>query len=310
MTTAAEEKALALGGKEGELDRGERKPMQGSEIVNEDDELNEDLGEGEGEGEGEGDDQFTDDEIRASERGWRPKAEWQGDPDEWRPAKIFNEIGDLQSQVGNQNKQIKGMKKSYTEDISNLNAVHKRQMENQSKQLKSDLKKAIRAGDDDLVDEIEKEQEELEQQKQSISQSTNVGSPQADAILQGEWEGENDYIFDQTDPRHKAAMSAFHLATAKGFTMEDKLAFVDERVAKVAAKMVDETGGNVNQNRNKPSGLSGGGGGAGGKGGGKGKILTMADLSGSEKNLRDVFPDTDAGEKAFLKSITNARKGG
>ena len=76
-------------------------------------------------GKGGDDDQLPEHEVAAREKGWRPKDEWEGDPDDWRPAKQFLEWGEMRSTIKNQNTQIKGMKKSYTQDIANLNAVHK-----------------------------------------------------------------------------------------------------------------------------------------------------------------------------------------
>lgn len=287
MGDAAAEKNLALGG--GDDDEANLQ----QQIVD-------DGEKGKG-GEADEENQHSESELAAMDKGWRPKEEWEGDPDDWRPAKQFLEWGEMRSTIKNQSSQINGMKKSYTQDISNLNAVHKKQLEIREKQIKSELKAAIKDGNEELAEELITEQGEIAGQKNSLD-STGSANVQNDAVIQGEWEENNPWIFDATDPRAAAAHSAFNLATSKGITdMSEKLAFVDERVQKLGIGS-----GRVNQNRHKAGNVAGS---SVTGNGNKGRKLTMNDITSDESQLREIFADGPEGDKLFLKSIENMRKG-
>ena len=51
-------------------------------------------------------------EAEAREQGWRPKEEWQGDPEKWRPAKEFVERGELFSKIDFMGKELKETRKA------------------------------------------------------------------------------------------------------------------------------------------------------------------------------------------------------
>ena len=51
-------------------------------------------------------------EQEAREQGWRPKEEWQGDPEKWRPAKEFVERGELFSKIDFMGKELKETRKA------------------------------------------------------------------------------------------------------------------------------------------------------------------------------------------------------
>jgi Tfp pilus assembly protein PilN len=56
--------------------------------------------------------QLTEIESRAAEQGWRPKDEWDGDPEAWRPAKEFLDRGELFKKIDQQNRELKEFKKT------------------------------------------------------------------------------------------------------------------------------------------------------------------------------------------------------
>lgn len=51
--------------------------------------------------------QLSEDEKTALAKGWKPKDQWEGPEDEWKPAKVFNEIGELRDAVVNKDKELK-----------------------------------------------------------------------------------------------------------------------------------------------------------------------------------------------------------
>lgn len=61
----------------------------------------------------------TPEEQRALEKGWKPKEEWEGPEDEWKPAKVFNEIGELKERLSVTERDLKKSNK-----ITNLMKEH------------------------------------------------------------------------------------------------------------------------------------------------------------------------------------------
>ena len=51
-------------------------------------------------------------EQQAREQGWRPKEEYEGDPEKWRPAKEFVERGELFGKIDTLGKELKETKKA------------------------------------------------------------------------------------------------------------------------------------------------------------------------------------------------------
>ncbi len=43
--------------------------------------------------------EYTPDEQKAMSEGWKPKDQWEGAEDEWKPAKVFLEIGELKNKL-------------------------------------------------------------------------------------------------------------------------------------------------------------------------------------------------------------------
>jgi hypothetical protein len=99
--------------------------------------------------------QLTDIEQRAIDQGWRPKDQWEGDPNEWRTAKEFVDRGELFSKIhdlSSENKQIK-------EALKGLLDHHKKVKENEYQRaidhLRQQKKEALIEGDADKVVQVE-----------------------------------------------------------------------------------------------------------------------------------------------------------
>ena len=239
--------------------------------------------------------EMSDIEIQARDKGWRPKDEFKGNSDEWYGAKHFVEFGDIKKMVRNQSNQISGMKKSYNEDIGNLNSLHRAQMESQKKDLDVRFNTAVEDGNIDQANAIKDEQINVAGQLNALDSMAPQENPQNYQVLLDEWNLDNQWIFDESDPRSKAAHIAFNLASSKGLSLEDKLAFVNDKVTKASAKT------RVNPNRNLPSDVSG----SSGQSTRRAKKLSMNDMTSDEMKFRAIFPS----DESFLKSIENDRKG-
>ena len=51
-------------------------------------------------------------ELQAREQGWKPKEEYEGDPEKWRPAKEFVERGELFGKIDTMGKELKETRKA------------------------------------------------------------------------------------------------------------------------------------------------------------------------------------------------------
>ncbi len=242
--------------------------------------------------------QPSDIELRAIDQGWTPKDDFKGDPDNWKPAKQFVEYGDLRSRLDTMNTQMRTIKKSHEEQITGLNIYHKADTDRQLTDLTAKINKAAEDGETEEVTNLIEQRDSLVEQKANLNVSRET-NPQDAAILQGEWELDNQWVFDTSDPRAAIAHSAFQLAGAKGLSMTESLAFVEDKVSGVKIQK-------VNPNRQLPGDTTNS---SGQRKGEKTRKLTMADLTPKELAMRAAFPDGEKGDEQFLKSAQNSRTG-
>lgn len=77
-------------------------------------------------------------EVDAREMGWRPKEEWEGDPEKWRDAKEFVERGELYGKIDNMGKELKETRKA----LKMLQEHHSKVRETEYKRAVEELKQA------------------------------------------------------------------------------------------------------------------------------------------------------------------------
>jgi hypothetical protein len=271
----------------------ELKDAVNAELGNEEENNNEEQG---------NDSDYTEDELIAMEKGWRPKEEFQGDPADWRTAKQFNEFGEMKRMIKDSQARIDGMKRSHNDEISNLNLLHRRQLADKEADLKKQLHNAVEMGDVEQAEKIMEEQRSVSEQQASLNSKVEQNeNPQEAAVMQLEWENENDWVFEDS-PKARKAQAAFALARTRGMSMKETLGFVEERVS---GMLNSDDRIPVNKNRLRPGQTTA----SGQRGGAKGKHkLTINDCSSDELKYRELFPEGEAGDKAFLKTIENNRK--
>jgi nicotinamidase-related amidase len=117
--------------------------------------------------------QLTAAEQKAAEQGWVPQEEWEGDPEQWRPAKEFLDRGELFKKIEDQNRTIKEFKRA----LDDLKGHHAKTRETEYKRaldtLKAQKLQALEEGDaksvmdiDDQIDLVKDEQRKLATQVQ------------------------------------------------------------------------------------------------------------------------------------------------
>lgn len=115
--------------------------------------------------------QLTAVEQKAADQGWVPQEEWEGDPEQWRPAKEFLDRGELFKKIEDQNRTIKEFKKA----LEDLKGHHAKTRDTEYKRaldtLKAQKMQALEEGDaksviniDDQIDLVKEEQRKLAEQ--------------------------------------------------------------------------------------------------------------------------------------------------
>lgn len=84
--------------------------------------------------------EFTEIEEQASDRGWSPEKEWEGDKDQWVDASTFVRQGELMDRISTQTKQLK----SQSSEIGDLKVAMQSLAETNKKIAENEYEKAIR----------------------------------------------------------------------------------------------------------------------------------------------------------------------
>lgn len=109
-----------------------------------------------------GDDVYVDpvkeaEEAKARAGGWVPKDEWKGDPDDWKPAKYFNEVGEFFSTMKQQNATIQNLQKQLDEMAKFQTAAVKAERAKVYKELEAQKIEALQDADYEKVARIDEE---------------------------------------------------------------------------------------------------------------------------------------------------------
>jgi len=134
------------------------------------------------------------DEERAMQSGWVPQDQWKGDPNLWRPAREFNERGELLTHIKKLNKESHEMKRA----IAALGEINRKTAEYEREKALADLKvmrkEAFRNQDIDMADELTEKMEELK--NADVSASVDESAPVKPNEIFLEWAENNQWYLD------------------------------------------------------------------------------------------------------------------
>ena len=141
-------------------------------------------------------------EGEAREMGWRPKEEWQGEPEKWRDAKEFVERGELYGKIDTVSRELKETRKA----LKMLQEHHSKVKDVEFKRAVEELKLAQRKHlEDGNADEYLKTTELLtdikaEQKARQVVEEVTPKQPQVDPRFT-EWTKENTWYEKNMDRR-------------------------------------------------------------------------------------------------------------
>jgi hypothetical protein len=220
-------------------------------------------------------------------RGYMTKEAWVAsgkDPKDWVSAEGFKLRGE-------HIKHTQALRRDFENQIKNLSLLHQVQLKAQRDDLLSKRDDAIDIADKAAVKAIDKQIKDLDDIER-LNTPAPASAAKAPEIL--EWEADNPWSQDPSDPRLALANSVCGQALRQGKTLATALRLVDQEIARAFTQKTGDRRQIVEGNRT-----------AGGKR--DEPALTMRSLTSDERKYWET--GMFASEKDFLKAVTNARKG-
>lgn len=138
-------------------------------------------------------------ESEAREMGWVPEDDFKGDKRNWRPAQEFVKRGEefipflkadkkkLEAQLAKEraeaDKRIERLEKAQQRSIEALKKQHEKEVQ----QISVQMRKAVADGDVDAYERLEKQRDELAQQKIDAPDQSNPEAVQKDWMAKNDW---------------------------------------------------------------------------------------------------------------------------
>lgn len=245
-------------------------------------------------------------EVKARQQGWRPKDEWQGDPDDWVSAKRWVETGELMRANKILHGEVENLKTDFNTRMNNMRTLHEQQLQVHLNQLKLERSQAIDNADTEKFNEIDKQINELSQGVETPQPPSPQQSPadlmkniyQHPVFL--DWQRKNTWS-QENSPKTAFAEREFigwlsQNINRSDATLEEGLSHVDS----IVAQHFPET----NQQRARPAMST-----KKGKPNGKTKpLLTMNDLQPHEQLIWDSMGHSWKNQEDFLQAVRDNRE--
>ncbi len=187
-------------------------------------------------------------DAEATEQGWRPQEEWTGKPENWKDAKTWVENGEIHAKVSR-------IEKSFDERLAKLAKVNERTVEairaqhaKEIAELTTDRKAAIKAGDVEEVERLDKAIEVHKELGPEPASEADNEKIQSDWINTQDWWAVN---VEMTD--FAIRMSQAILAKNPKITMAENL----ERTVALLKKKYPEEFGLAAEPQKKPAAANG-----------------------------------------------------
>jgi len=229
-------------------------------------------------------------------RGYMTKDAWVAsgkEPGDWVSEEVFKERGERIKQTAALKKENAEIRRDFDNQVKNLTLFHQIQIKNQREELLSKRDDAIDIADRSAVKAYDKQLKELDDiEKLNVAQPAASENAKDPAV--SKWEKQNDWCFDQEDPRTILANKIFKSLTAAGESYEEALSAVDTAISakfsekKPGARQIAEGSRTAGGNRADTGALSM-------------KTLTREEQHAWDSGLYDD-------PKEFLKTVALYRK--
>ena len=192
-------------------------------------------------------DQQSEEEIQASDAGWKPKDEWDGDPEEWVTAKQFLRNGEYLRKIHNQNRKIKQLDDVVSTLAKQQKKIFDAGYDKAKKELKTALREANKEGDDASAELLEERLEQLETRRKedtkdlTVSETTETKEPKV-APEFASWVQRNDWFVKYPEMRAYAeAIGMQHAVKNPEISNAEVYQFVTDKVKKTFPERFGKT---------------------------------------------------------------------
>jgi hypothetical protein len=132
--------------------------------------------------------QYSEAEVKAMESGWLPKDQWEGDADDWVPAKQYIKNGELFGRINADKHRIRSLEQQVGVLVKHNEKVYESGYKAALQELKQDRKEALLEGDTERVLELDEKVEELQEEHKERVQEFKQEVQQANPTMHPSWE--------------------------------------------------------------------------------------------------------------------------
>lgn len=176
-------------------------------------------------------------EDRAKAQGWRPKEEWEGEPDKWVSAETFVAKGELIEKIESLGKKLKDSEKAVKLLTEHNKKVKEAEFKRAVEYLKAQKKQAYSDGDIDKIVEIDEKLAEVKQkaseQKEEEITSSSESTPQMHPTFK-QWVSDNSWYSNDEEMKTDADIFGnAYAANNPDKTPEQVLEYVTKRIKRM-----------------------------------------------------------------------------
>lgn len=178
--------------------------------------------------------EYTEVEKQAMAQGWKPKDQWEGDPNQHRSAREYIDRGELLGKIKSQNQQLNELRTGLQQLSDHNKRVYMAGYENAIKELRQQRTAALKEGDVDAAAAIE---EKLDDTKDKLAelkqQNTKVAqAPQTSEITRN-WLAANQWYQQEPSMKYAANGYAQQMASQNpNVTEEEVYEYIDKQIRK------------------------------------------------------------------------------
>lgn len=190
-------------------------------------------------------------EEKASSLGWVSREEWveQGkDPDDWKPAKLFLEHGEMIGKIRNQSKEVADLSRAVQFMHEKNKQVYEKGYQAAITELRAQKRAALAEGDLVKADEIDEKIDATREELQRVAQSRPPAIPQTVDPEHAEWLERNPWYNEPRMQRFADSIAIEFVNQAQGRVTPNQVRkYVEEEVKKeFAHKFTPKTKGAPN----------------------------------------------------------------
>lgn len=229
------------------------------------------------------------DEETARLGGWKPEEEYNGKPEDWRSAEVFNERGVWIEKHKAQEKRQNDMEQRFNTRMDNANKLRDTQMKTQKDELVRKRDEAIDLADRETANSYQASIDELSVQPEAEAPADNSQQ------LLDNWSGKNAWFYEG-GPKAAYAQAQFNSYTGRGMDTQSAIDSMERDMSREFPA--------VNSKREAAPATEGGS-----KPGAKRSSakLGMGDLTSDEKKYYRAMPNAWANDAEFLQAVQDTR---